>query len=244
MSDFGPPPSSDEEEERTPLGVDSDYRARRTTTKDAPKGFGGKSRFTPQQYKKQEQVAPRYYSPNLDAPAAWSSEKIASLQQDLVKAGLLKARSFRLGVYDDSTRDAYRGILEHANRAGNDAAESMKSFMASPAPAGADRAPFSPRTINPENFKEVADTVGQQLLRRKLTPEEHAQVFAGYNAQYVAAQQSEYNNAETGGATMEPLDQQAYANKRAKDLFSAEIENEGTAARAQSFYDLLRGSGG
>lgn len=62
-------------------------------------------------------------------PASWPIEDRITLQRAMVKAGLFKkGTELRLGVWDDTTRQGYRQLLELANASRTDVGGALEQF--------------------------------------------------------------------------------------------------------------------
>lgn len=76
-------------------------------------------------------TAARYMEGDEYRPAGWSVERIARLQRRMVKAGLMTS-AFALGVWDQTSSDAYSYLLALSNQVGKEATGLLRRFEANP----------------------------------------------------------------------------------------------------------------
>lgn len=151
-------------------------------------------------------------------PARQSPEAIARVQQQLVNAGLLDG-TYRIGLWDEKTRQAYRGVLQWANASGvDDDAEALDYLVQTRAQFGEpaqERAPLLAQVSNPLDVRRTAEDVVIDRLG-SLQPGLADQITSGYRQQELAAQQSQYDMGETGGTVVTPPSVEAYAEDQAR----------------------------
>lgn len=175
------------EDEERPLGVPADYFIKE------PNSFG-----TP------EKIRPAFMEGDDYKPARLSPEMIARIQRQLAGAGVLTSK-FRIGVWDDPSRRAYRKVLVFANQNGinDDSAALERLAMAEefdPTPAQGDEPPLPP---NPLDLQAVARRAGTEHLGGPLTAEQSSQLQSGLSAQMMSdnapgsAGQAEYVRQKT-----------------------------------------------
>lgn len=220
-----PPPKKKPKSDEKPVGVEDDYQATRQR-QAIPEAYSpeGNRPYAPgqQEYVAYKQ-APTFYDDDLNRPYAWSPNSVASLQSDLVAAGLLSKKGFSLGVYDDSTRNAFKKVLTYANRSGlTSIDEAIGTFLNQPrggaGAGGRTRAPFSAQLPNPDDVKAIVDATVPKIIGRTLTDPEKQAVIAAYNAVATGAQQASYNAAESGGTVTEAPSVDTFVENKAKEL--------------------------
>lgn len=113
---------------------------------------------------------PLYYEDSADLINTFGYEKIAQIQNSLVKAGLLGSK-YALGRVDNATRNAWIGLLEQANRipapGGKTSVDwntALNIATTSP-PSGTGKLP--PRISNPADILKVARQVSRNVLGRE-----------------------------------------------------------------------------
>lgn len=146
---------SSTDRKRHPLGVPDDYRLRDYSK---PPGLGGpgglmgaanralyrgggggltgatnrildRGRFAT--------IEPRYFDGDEWKPASRDPDSIVDMQRSLVIAGFLSPTdSFRLGAWDEPTRDAYKSLLEYANASGLTADVALQRYAEGTPPPG------------------------------------------------------------------------------------------------------------
>src|SRR5690606_14272224 len=98
---------------RSYLGVHDDYVAERPDT--PARGFTGDTRGV----RPSIPYRPRYREGDEWLPANTSPAAIWDLQKALMQAGLItRGTRFQKGIWDETTREAYRALLEMANASG------------------------------------------------------------------------------------------------------------------------------
>lgn len=154
-----PPPSS--AGAARPLGVPADYQAPGTQ--------------------------PKYFDTDVFAPASLAPERIAQLQRRMVDAGLIpKNARYRNGVWDDVSREAYRGLLETANVYGVDEARALNIYAQSK-PVGRD--PLAPPVANPADIQATVRTAARALYGHKADDAMVQRIVAGFQAEQTRAAQ-------------------------------------------------------
>lgn len=194
-----------------------------------------------------EPVAPRYYEGAELAPATASAEDIAGIQAALVEAGALKGK-YRIGIWDEATKNAYKSVLELANQQGTDDIGAMRLLANSPeadptaGAAAKARAPLQVRLSNPDDLRNVFEDAFRQAYGRKMRPEELGSFVADYQAKERAVQEQAYamddpNNPQ-GGTIVEPPSASAAAQYAAESVNPTErgaYDMLGTYERALGF---------
>lgn len=159
-------------------------------------------------------VSPRYSEGEQFAPGGNSPEDIARLQQQLDRAGLFtKSDKYRLGVWDDTSTDAYTRLLHFANQQGYDAPNALKkigelspdeydalygkgSYARSTTREGGVTGPGTEadvargtitQAMSAEDLSYLADRTARQTLGRKLTADELGRFTGSYQAMLNAA---------------------------------------------------------
>lgn len=151
-----------------PIGVPDDYAVPSGNPRLGVR-FGGGGLFDMQWGVEQPLQTPRYMEGDEWMPASTSPGRIAELQQQMVDAGILKGK-YRIGVWDQSSRTAYRSLLEVANGAGVDQTEALRMWSeAAPSEEEADevRKPLI-QLDNPEDLRRVFKAGARKVLGRKV----------------------------------------------------------------------------
>ena len=200
---------------RSPLGVpDGEFNLAHRVAE----GLGGASN------QRGAPLPPRYYDGDQFRPASMSPEQIAELQRGLASAGLYGSTTrFRLGVWDEVSANAYKGLLEYANRTGLDESRALQAYAMgvsvdpddpnSPAGSGGStRAPLTIRQSNPADVQEMIDVVVRAKTGRRddATVQRLTQALL---ADERRAQVADYNAAETGGVVTETPSVETFASR-------------------------------
>lgn len=224
------------------IGVPSDYKANVTTGRQAVTSTQANYGSTFISSKPEvKTVAPRYKEGAQYDPAGWSRERIAELQMQMVKAGLLTGQ-FALGRWDDASSDAYKSVLSYANRAGLRMQEALDAIKANPTPddAGPKRAPLVVQLSNEADLRTIADKVATDAIGHGFTPAELAQYILQQHGAERAEQTAAYNATETGGTVTAAPNAQVAATDLARELHPQEFEATGLVNLAKSFLDGIR----
>lgn len=241
-----PPPPAPPAESKgpSPLGVPENYTVPGGRSPVPIRGFGA-----PSTYQLPPQT-PRYFEGHEFIPASFSPEKIAMLQREMATAGLIGPKTkFRVGLWDEPTRNAYKNLLEYANSAGLDERAAIKQYAQAQLldPSGEDGATRKPLTIkksNPTDLFAIADTAARARLGRKLTDKEKAAMASAFQAQEVAEQTTDYNQAETGGTSIAAPSAQAFMAERIAKEYGVEAGAHDIAEQGNEFFQLLNEVGG
>lgn len=234
MSTFDAPPGAEEEEAPRPIGVPEGYIANRGAQ---PVGYGDTLPSNPEPIP----TAPRYREGNEYDRAGDGPERIARLQAEMEKAGLLNPPGYRKGVWDDATRDAYTELLSAGNRSGKTWQDVLVEFQSNP-PTGKskERLPLVTELTNPDELRRTAKAVIANTLG-KADPALIERFVSTYQAAEAANQRSQYDMAETGGTIVSPASPIAAAEALARKADPVQAEAYGTYQRAREFFDLLGG---
>lgn len=113
---------------------------------------------------------PRYYEDSADLINSFGYEKIAEIQNKLVKAGLL-GNKYALGRVDNATRNAWIGLLEQANRIPEPGGKTSVDWntalnIATTSPPGG-TGKLPPKVSNPADILKVARQVSRNVLGRE-----------------------------------------------------------------------------
>lgn len=234
-----PPPPPPDTNAPKPLGVPDGYLVERTTTTNFERGGPRLGAVTTSQ-------PPRYFDGHEFLPASFSPEKIAMLQRELATAGLIGPKTkFRVGLWDETTRNAYKNLLEYANAAGLDERAAIKRYAQAQLldPSGEEgptRAPLTIKKSNPTDLYAIADVAARSKLGRKLTDKEKAAMASAFQAQEVAEQTTDYNQAETGGTSVAAPNAQAFMAERIAREYSVEAGAHDLAGQFGEFGELLK----
>ena len=113
---------------------------------------------------------PRYYEDSADLINSFGYEKIAEIQNKLVKAGLL-GNKYALGRVDNATRNAWIDLLEQANRIPEPGGKTSVDWntalniATTNPPGGTGKLP--PKVSNPADILKVARQVSRNVLGRE-----------------------------------------------------------------------------
>lgn len=218
----------------TPIGVPSDY----SVSVPAPVPYARDARVT---------ATPNFFEGDDWRPASQPPETIARVQRDLATSGLLKG-NYRIGVWDDSTRGAYRDLLTYANAIGEaDDQRALRRYMASGVGDSEsdepERQPLVARVSNPVDIKAtVKDTARERLGSGKVDPKLEQQIVSGYQQQQVAAQQQEYNmSGGAGGTVVAPPSLEEFAEQQLQKSDPVRYDSRKVVSKFEVIANMLRG---
>lgn len=233
-----PPPPPDKAKSRKPLGVPEGYTAERVEYVDNPDQFGPGEPLAITR-----QAQPRYFDGAEFVPARLGPEKIARIQSVLAQVGLIGPKTaFRLGVWDETSRNAYKNLLEFANSYGVDESEALDLYSQSVAVRG-DGATAGvggglPRTklSNPEDLAAVVDTVARARIGRK--------VDDGFTQRFISAyQQAEQAEAAAamgeGGTYTGAPDARVMAENMLETEYADDAAQMDALETGNEFFQLL-----
>lgn len=253
---------SGKESTKTPIGVPDDYLAvgpqtSRTTFERGGPSLGSVTSIVA--------TPPRYFSGDEFGPAGVSGEDVAVLQQNLADLGFLK--TYRMGVWDDASSDAYRRVLEYANRRGVDDRTAMMELARAPevdteaaAKEADQRAAIMARTnlINISNPTDLgsAFTAGFEAAlgrRRKPSADELAQMIADYHQKEIGRQRQQFHLQQqqdlgegTGGEVQMPdvAGPEAFAEEYARKAHEGEAKGHDLWTAFTHTLDVIGRPGG
>lgn len=240
MAASSTPPKKKSTSEDPPLGVDEDYTI--TRSKPIPPAATLEGYYPGEQQYYEYQQQPTFFESDLNRPYSWSPNSIASLQSDLVAAGLLSAKGFSLGVYDAATRSAFSGVLTYANRSGlTSIDEAVAVFLKQPrGGASSGRRPFHAELPHPDDIKAVVDATVPNIIGRTLNDQEKQAVIAAYNSVVTGAQRAAYNADEAGGTVTDAPRMDTFVAQQARALHPDEAVATDRATAAQNFLKALQ----
>lgn len=246
-----------------PIGVPKGFTAKSTTTYQP--GRGGHDPEDDNNYgfypvgppaTLETSIPPRYLEGMEWDPGAWSSEKIADLQSQMVDAGVLDRNSYQRGFWDATSASAYKKLLAYSNAAGLDYNSTLSRYKEVIAKYGrpedksaATRQPFIGQQIDPERLNSLLDDVSVRAMGRKITPTEKAAFSSAFNQSYVTNQRSEYdmqnnyddagNPVKGSGGVVTSLDPTAQAEKYLRETHPQEIKEYDYLSRFNQFQQLI-----
>lgn len=172
---------------------------------------------------------PRYYDGDELLPSQWGPDKIADLQRQLVRAGLIRPGTrISVGVWDEASIDGYYKLLASANRnavtwqgalnrilSQSQGTSEVDEFgnLIPVEETGAQQVPT--RTTPPEELRSVfrsavIDTLGQGWDENKIN-----QMVSAYNQLEVQRQQEAYAAEGTSGNVVGVPSPEAYITEQA-----------------------------
>lgn len=202
----------------------------------------------PEGYKAPENKTPPTFFEGDDwKPARQSPEAIASVQEKLVDAGLLRKR-YAIGLWDDATRQAYRSVLRWANASGvKDDAEALTYLVDTHAAHGdvekaTTTAELPPIKItNPDDLKEVFRNAAKRVLgSRNIDDTDLDRLVTSYQAQEATAGQA-YQAAGPGVPVEAAPDPSVFAEQQVRELDPIKADARSAVKVARTISGLLSG---
>jgi hypothetical protein len=130
-------------------------------------------------------------------PGNWSPEQIADVQAALKAAGWLSG-SYRAGVWDTKSANAFENVLAAANASGLSWEEVLSMAAASGAGGGGSdgNARLGPAPISDDDIKALAQKMAQGVLGRNLRTDELERFIPAFRSVYVLGETSPQTIAE------------------------------------------------
>jgi len=241
-----------------PIGVPSDYETRPWEYKFAPFDPSIPRRFgetASQELRRGDMTSVStgkggddkwpYYDGDEFFPGQLPPESVAALQRKMAEIGLLSPSTrFRLGVWDDASRKAYRLLLAYANQQGMNYKQALTHMEATGMNFTVDelgniipvdqqtRAPLVTQTTDPEELKlvfrkAVIDTLGQGWDQGKID-----QMVRSYNDLETKQQRAAYDAELTGGNVVSVPSPEAFITAQA-------TEQDPAAAQGQDMLEYM-----
>lgn len=238
-----------------PIGVPAGFTAQRPRNRTA-NVFGVDVPLPGQEL---ASVAPRYFDGSEWDPATIPPEDRAQLQLALREAGLFsKGQKFTLGVWDESTRGAYKRLLAFANGTGQTWNEALQEYgrtggagggsmidadTGGPAGLGSDRAPLVKRTTNPSELAATFEVIYRDRTGKKPSPGELSRMVNAYLSGESAQQEALYNAGAVGGSVSDVMDPKLFAQQQAEASDQAGAFRQDAIDTFRSLGNVLTGGG-
>lgn len=160
---------------------------------------------------------------------------IATIQAEMVAAGLLNKTDVRPGVWDAASADAYGKVLGFANQQGLNATDALTILTSNP-PLGRDKRGAVGPTIsftNPEDVQSGYQNVSQALTGQEQDPSQFQQHYHDLEAAQAHKTGQNYTQAPslTGAAT-----------QYVQNNLAGQEASYGVASRMNDFFSMLHGS--
>lgn len=236
------------EEQGSYIGVPDTYVAERTTKTYGERYVGpsGSNDVTVQR-------TPKFFKGAEWEFASRPPEERARVQRAMLQAGVFKpGEKFRLGAWDDTTRNAYKRLLAFANAGGYDNwAEALAEWERSgdvyevddtgrgAGSGGTARQPKVINLTNPEDIKSVVDSLAVKRLGRRLSDADKARYAQLYNQLETEEQNKAYDLDETGGTMTNAPGVESFIDQRVKQENPGEYMAHETVQRYEEFLQLL-----
>lgn len=191
------------------------------------------------------------YMPGAElAPGSLSPEAIAGIQQQLVDAGLLRGE-FIVGVWDPSSRNAYKSLLGYANSLGTTDEFALRRWsatgMGAVDPTPTPRQPFVAQVTNPEDIKSgLREFFREKVGTGKIDDARLDAMVKAYQGEEVSAQRQAYDlaAAPVGGTVVQPPDFQVFADAEAKKAAPVAYRAYEYLDKFSAITDMLGGASG
>jgi hypothetical protein len=240
-----------------PIGVPKGFTANRPQNRSADV-LGVKVRMPGQEL---VAIEPRYFEGNEWDPATIPPEDRAQIQLALREAGLFsKGQKFTLGVWDESTRGAYKRLLAYANGTGqawNDALAEygrtggagsggmgqIDADTGGPAGSGGTRAPLVKRSTNPSDLAASFEVIYRDRTGRAPSPGELSRMVNSYLQGESAQQDALYAAGDTGGNVSDVIDPKLFAKQQAESADQAGAFRQDAINTFRTLGNVLTGGG-
>lgn len=228
------PPTASATGELTYLGVEKGYAARTPTGETKPPLYAEGAQ----------------YDPN-----GLSPEIRAQMQVQMDAAGLYKkGDQIRVGVWDETSVEAYTRLLKFANQGGRTVSEALKELgTLSPAEraqaglgkvgqggagGGSGANPLVVNLSNPNDLRTLVDRTARSTLGRAISEAEMQRFITAYQDQQRKEEAATHAANETGGTVVEAPDPGVAATQFVENLDPVAAE----AARQVSAFKVISGA--
>jgi len=168
------------------------------TTQVLPKSYTG---FQPKQQPSTPYGAMpsnvRYFAGDEYEIATFKPEEIATIQQQMLKAGLL-SKKYRIGIADAETIAAFEKVLGQANTNGTNWTTALGTLMATPKQGSG----LTYRVSNPDDIRAVVQQTASSILGRSAEPAVVDRLVKSYQELQIQEQQG--MTTPTGARTSAP----------------------------------------
>ena len=237
------PPTASPTASRSPLGVPGDYVAVRQPSGPDPEAWRwARGEAGPAQPMYQPQaVAPRYFDGDQFRPAGLRPEDRAKFQRALIAAGLLDGRKTTLGVWDDTSSDAYGRLLAFANQSGLDELSALREWTAQFERFGETAAGSLPavRLTNPADIAAITEKVAREVLGRRVDPADVERLTAQFHGMETGFAQAAHKQSVVGGTVTEPPSLATFLNAKLREIDPKGAQEMDTIGLANVFHSLF-----
>lgn len=232
----GPPPAATDTEQPRPIGVPVGY----IPTSPVVNPWTGRAA---------QGAAPRYFPGAQRTEAArLSPEDRAELQIRLKQIGLIGPKTkIRLGVWDDTSANAFEQVLAWANSTGRDWRSSLAEMEATGMNLGelGDSEGSGDAAIalsNPLDIRQESRKVAKEKLGRgKLDPKLEQQMVSGYQGLETAAQQARNGASGVGGSYTQAPSFEAFAEDTLRKNNPVAYDSHAALSAFDTIAQLMRG---
>lgn len=193
-----------------------------------------------------------YFAGDEWKPASLPIEQIVAIQRQLQDAGLLDP-PYQLGVWDSSSRDAYKSLLAYANARGVNSGQALSTIRDAVGRYGSSAAqkarPLTVTLTNPADIANLASDIAVRTIGRRLTDQESSTLAQAYNALERQYQTDAYTQAgsglpdnATGGKLTQPPNASTYAESEVRAQHPEEATEMSYIRNFDAFRSLLASS--
>ena len=228
-----------------PIGVPEDFSTtRRRPIQPRHRGWSGPIPFSGSET---VEVVPTFFAGDDYKPAKLTPENIARLQRQLAAGGVLTGK-FRIGVWDEPSRNAYRKVLSYANQRGlTDDAEALAELAQTVefdpgAVEAAERAPLKVNLSNPADIKKLLKSTAKDVLGYgNLDEGTLDRLVATYQSMERQTQTQDYNMRETGGTQVAPPDPSTWAEQQVRKVDPVRADSRSVVSAFDQIAQMMNG---
>lgn len=191
-------------------------------------------------------VDARYDATDLDLFAGLSPESMWSIQQGLMRAGLIDQAP--KGIFDDITATAMSKVLSYANKRGLLWQDALDEYAAAGDAAGlgaggGPRRVFTPQLSNPDDLRRVFKQAAYDLTGGSFMDDStYERMVSGYQGAELAAQRAQFDAAVSGAEVTDAPSAQAFAQTDLKAADPSAVEAKRFADYGGVLESLLGGA--
>lgn len=215
------------------LGVTGGRRVSKNTGLAEPGTYTGFLPFLDSEERRRgvPQALPKYFQGDEDLINQFSREEIATIQSQMKTAGILG--KYKLGIVDNATLNAFKTVLEQANRTGSEWTSGLQALQTGQTGGTG----LTARVSSPDDLNRIIDASAKYILGRSIDPATSQRIGKAYQQLQIEEQRQN----KMGGVQTQAPEARVFAEKQLKDQSGPEADAYRFAQYASS---ILGGQNG
>lgn len=246
-----PPPAAGTSSGPSPIGVPAGYTLPPDTNPAVMDALGAAGVNAQGLASSLPSRDPRYWDGDEYLPASLSPTEVARLQRQLEAAGVIeKGTKYRLGVWDEPSRSAYRSLLGYANASGLSIPDAIRRYAESAVMnEEPDAGPTLPtyRISHPDDLRATFESAAKSVIgRTNLDPQQIQRMIQAYQQAELAPQQAVTANqlGGGGGVVTGAPDPGVFAEQQIRQAAPVEASAHDQVTQFESMLDIILNSVG